>query len=263
MINLGEKSPAPDVLSRQKIVDALDHLRQQYAANGTISGNDFNRKHYWTEVKEELSDYQYGKCCFCERGRDSNGETDVEHYRPKNSNNGKPAPGHSGYWWLAYEWNNLFFSCKECNSQRFKGNEFPLADENTRAQNEGDDLNNETPVFFDLINENPEKYIAYNWVEGLPLPTPKPDEDEIRTKSVIDILGLARRPNLAEGRLAKLKNMQANAYQIHYFETAENKDDKLLESIELLKVHTSSKSNHAGFARYFYKSHGLGKHINE
>ncbi len=262
MIQLGQKSPAPNVLARQKVVDALVYLRKQLATNKTISSKDFSGRAYWGEVKKNLSDYQHGKCCFCERGRDSNGETDVEHFRPKNAKNGKPAHGHNGYWWLAYNWDNLFFVCKECNS-KFKGNKFPLVDEATRANNEADDLGSETPVFFCLIDENPEDYISYDWVASIPLPIPNINDVEMRAKKTIDILGLAKRTNLAAERSAKLKNMELNASSIHYCTMAEGKEDLRSECIERLKAHTNSRSNYAGFARYYYKSQKLGQYIDD
>ncbi len=263
MIKLGEKPPAPGVLSRPKIATAYTYLRQQFAANGSVSSGDFNKKNYWTEVKQELSEYQFGKCCFCERGKDSNGETDVEHFRPKNAKGGMPAPGHHGYWWLSYDWENLFFSCKECNSILFKGNNFPLVDNATRALIESDNIDAENPIFFDLVNEDPEDFIAYDLGHQLPLPIPSANDPEMRARMTIDILGLAKRPNLATGRSIKLQNMALNVRAIHYYRGAEAKEELLEESIDLLKTHTSSKSSYAGFARYYYKSNGLGQYIDE
>jgi len=261
MIKLGQKPPAPAVLTRKKITDALIFLRQQFATNGAITSDDFSKKSYWREVKKELSDYQHGKCCFCERGRDSNGESDVEHFRPKNARNGKPASGHHGYWWLAYNWDNLFFACKECNS-KFKGNEFPLIDEASRAANESDNLSVETPIFFDLINENPETYIAYDWVGNLPLPTAKQNDPNMRAKKTIQILGLATRNNLALERAEKLTAMKAHVGAIEHYKRMGN-TEMLIEEIEALKSHTNSKSKFSGFARYYYRSAELGQHIDE
>lgn len=264
MINLGDKPSAPAVLSAPKITTALEYLRTQLAENGAISSNDFKKINHWTKVKKELSDYQNEKCCYCERGRDSNGETDVEHFRPKNSKDDKPSPGHNGYWWLAYNWDNLFFVCKECN-EAFKRNEFPLINdnENSRAYNEGDNLSEENHIFFNLINENPEEYIAYDLAKPVPQPIPRDNDVDMRAKKTIDILGLARRSNLAAGRSIKLQNMRFNASLIHYYINAEGKEDQLSAAKELLNTHTNAKSNFAGFARYFYISQGLGEYIDE
>ena len=48
-----------------------------------------------------------------------------------------------------------------------------------------------------------------------------------------------------------------------YLKKAENKEDELDDCIDSLKMHTGAKSNYAGFARYFYKTQGLGQYIND
>ena len=60
----------------------------------------------------ELNKYYYGKCAYCE----SNCEAEIEHYRPK-----------SHYFWLYYEWSNLFPVCHDCNKVgEGKGIQFPV-----------------------------------------------------------------------------------------------------------------------------------------
>jgi uncharacterized protein (TIGR02646 family) len=70
---------------------------------------------------------QHRKCCYCERKRDKNRESDIEHFRPK-ADVTEADEVHKGYWWLAYEWPNLFFSCRHCN-QEHKKNHFPVANQ--------------------------------------------------------------------------------------------------------------------------------------
>jgi len=114
-------------------------------------------------VKEQLISDQHGKCCFCEADFTANGYGDVEHFRPKagytvtrSSKLMRP-----GYYWLAYDWNNLFFSCQICN-QRHKKNYFPLEDEVNRALSH---LSNHQAEFCLLINparDSPENHITFN-----------------------------------------------------------------------------------------------------
>lgn len=260
MIKLGIKPPAPGVLSRPKITAALDILREKFASNGAVSSKDFKKITYWTEVKTELANYQNGKCCFCERHRDPNGEADVEHFRPKNSRGDDPAPGHNGYWWLAYEWSNLYFVCKECN-EKYKVNKFPLVVPGDRAFIEGDDVEIEAPVLFDLVNENPEEYILYDWVGSLPLPAAKPNDPDMRAKKTIKLLDLDNRVNLSEARGQKFINMEVTAAAIHKFRIDGNQL-MLDDYIERLESHVSSKSNFSGFARFYYKSVGLSQYVD-
>lgn len=64
-------------------------------------------------VKPALAEMQHHKCCYCEKPEEQAKYRDVEHYRPK-----------SLYWWLAWTWENLLFSCVECNRE-YKANQFP------------------------------------------------------------------------------------------------------------------------------------------
>lgn len=81
-------------------------------------------------VKKALYLAQYKKCAWCERRADYS-SSPVEHYRPKNGawrhERGQPAqvdPDH--YWWLAWTWENLLFSCPRCNDQGHKANFFQV-----------------------------------------------------------------------------------------------------------------------------------------
>ncbi|GAB4030635.1 HNH endonuclease family protein [Spirosoma jeollabukense] len=92
-------------------------------------------------VKEVLKKIQHSKCCFCEAKIEHISHGDVEHFRPKagyqideNQELVKP-----GYYWLAYDFANLFFCCQVCN-QVYKKNYFPLANESNRAKSHNDDL---------------------------------------------------------------------------------------------------------------------------
>lgn len=111
-------------------------------------------------VKQELIAAQQGKCCFCERLIGTDG--DVEHFRPKQAY--KQAAGETlqrpGYYWLAYEWDNLYLSCPACN-QRHKQNLFPLQNPAARAANHKQRIDSEQPLFVDPGTENPEEFIGF------------------------------------------------------------------------------------------------------
>lgn len=66
--------------------------------------------------------------CGCELKRNDRG--DVEHYRPKG--NVTDEPGHGGYWWLAYVFDNYLLSCSVCNRVR-KKDRFPLRPQGVRV----------------------------------------------------------------------------------------------------------------------------------
>jgi uncharacterized protein (TIGR02646 family) len=107
-----------------------------------------------TTVKDTLINLQSDKCCFCERKVSAGEPGHIEHYRPKGgykkddtSKLVKP-----GYYWLAYNFDNLYFSCNRCNTS-YKKNYFPLADESTRAKNHTENIANEDPL---IINPSVE-----------------------------------------------------------------------------------------------------------
>jgi hypothetical protein len=91
----------------------------------------------WTEHKVWLSKYVfYHKCAYCEKSiRDQ--KYDMEHFRPKGSVRARSADGewkkaviqdpegketkHPGYFWLAYDVDNLMPACDACNSSSETG----------------------------------------------------------------------------------------------------------------------------------------------
>ena len=88
-------------------------------------------------TKRALFKAQYEKCAWCERETAFSSHP-VDHYRPRNGawRNLPHEPRRidtSHYWWLAWTWSNLLFSCPRCNDQGHKGNYFPLRRGTTSA----------------------------------------------------------------------------------------------------------------------------------
>ncbi len=137
--------------------------RVHTSPNIPLTRKDFSAKIYaHHDVKTELSAAQHGKCAFCEAKITHVSYGHIEHYRPKagykqskNDELHKP-----GYFWLAYTWENLLFSCELCNS-RHKGNLFPLANPKSRAKSATDNLADEQPLFVDPASQNPSDVIRF------------------------------------------------------------------------------------------------------
>lgn len=196
MIKLGPRPACPTTL-KTKLENAGEALRENVRKTGKPTSDYFVGKGYWTKAKPTLYKYQHRKCCYCERSRDCDGSTDVEHFRPKLGITKEP--GHPGYWWLAYKWDNYFFSCKTCNSQAHKGNHFPLLPGSVRARGPGDNLSVERPALINPL-EDPDHYIDYDW-ESSPLKVLILGIDvEKRGEQTINILGLGIRDDLIERR---------------------------------------------------------------
>jgi hypothetical protein len=87
----------------------------------TISNTLYKR------TRDIIFDAFHGKCIYCEAKFALDQSGDVEHYRPKAgvvdendqvvtvSSAGGLTAAHRGYYWLAYDYRNLFPSCLKCN----------------------------------------------------------------------------------------------------------------------------------------------------
>ena len=110
--------------------------------------------------------------------------------------------GYPGYYWLAYDWKNLLFSCQICN-QQFKKNHFGLEKEENRirSHHQADALKNEFPLLVDPTNDNPEKAVTFKRENAIPV------EGSLRGKYMIEHLGL-QRAALADARQARLEDVE-------------------------------------------------------
>ncbi|MBP3959611.1 hypothetical protein J8F10_30570 [Gemmata sp. G18] len=155
------------------------------------------------EVKDILRTAQHSKCAFCESHFTHTGYGDIEHFRPKGAYKQREADTlkYPGYYWLAYEWLNLFYSCQLCN-QRFKRNLFPLKDGRSRARSHNHNLANEEPLLIDPATHNPPDYIGFREEYAFAVKGCREGE------ATIDVLGL-NREELAENRRKRLQDLEA------------------------------------------------------
>lgn len=100
-------------------------------------------------VKPELADMQHNKCCYCEKREEQAKYRDVEHYRPK-----------STYWWLAWTWENLLFSCIDCNREH-KRDQFPLLPDDQALLAEQLPPGEERPLIIDPSRDDPMPHIEF------------------------------------------------------------------------------------------------------
>lgn len=207
MIRVEKSTDVPGVLTEDGI-PATNENKRLYEANsaaydsGTAKFTIQSSIYGDASVKTQLIDEQHGKCCFCEADFTANGYGDVEHFRPKAGYTEKRTSKlmRPGYYWLAYDWNNLFFSCQICN-QRFKKNYFPLEDEAQRARNHTVDYQNEAPLLLHPSTDEPADHITFN----RHVPVAKTN----RGKVSITGFGIDR-PELNRLREAHLQNVRNN-----------------------------------------------------
>jgi len=164
---------------------------------------------------------------------------------------------HPGYYWLTYDWSNLYPSCTHCNQRRKdkprwgdlryaetggKMDQFPLEDENSRALSHEDDITREKNLLIDPCNDDPEKYLCYD-ITGQILPI----EDNNKGESTIDIYHLKQR------RLKKRRRDKINAVIDALNFAQKYKDNRVaLRDFEdnILSHLLSDNCVHAGAVRY-------------
>lgn len=201
--NIPAKLSGDGVTTTQSIKQLYDNDQTNYL-NGQKKFSFSSSIYGHQNVKRQLIEEQYGKCCFCEADFTANGYGDVEHFRPKGGYQQRKSDRVTkpGYYWLAYDWNNLFFSCQICN-QRYKKNYFPLENEGVRARNHNDNMDNEIPQLIDPGKGNPENHIGFHPKSEVPYP-----KDEKGRKSIAGF-GL-KREKLNEVRRSYLHNFKTN-----------------------------------------------------
>ncbi len=125
MIHIERAYPTPATLTSARAETARRELAQQVEADPsklTIKSDIYAAP----DVKQTLKDMQHGKCCFCESKITHIAYGDVEHFRPKKAVLQDGQLERPGYYWLAYTWENLLFSCELCN-RREKGAWFRIS----------------------------------------------------------------------------------------------------------------------------------------
>jgi hypothetical protein len=117
------------------------------------------RRYYHDPSNVALAPF-HGKCVYCERAHSI---LDIEHFRPQKAVS--DAPEHPGYYWLAYDIDNLLLACRDCNTG-WKREQFPLEDEHTRAWRSTDDLATETPLLLHPFLDDPCKHLGIDFKTG-------------------------------------------------------------------------------------------------
>ena len=113
----------------------------------------------WSELKSYLFEIFDGKCAYCESKVLDVAAGDVEHYRPKKGVDGMPT--HPGYYWLAYDLENLLPCCEKCNRAGAKMNLFPIPMEGDRAWRPEDDIEAEHPYLLNPYGHDPAEHLRF------------------------------------------------------------------------------------------------------
>lgn len=159
MNKVGKSHVVPDTLANNAISET-EKLRKD-VVEGTTPLVFKSSVYAATDVKTQLKQDQHGKCAYCERY--FNGDYGaVEHFRPKAGYQieGDKNLYQPGYYWLAYDWDNLLYSCSECNTS-YKRNYFPLADE-TQRDIAHENIGKEQPLLLNPAKDEIGDYLEFN-----------------------------------------------------------------------------------------------------
>ncbi len=137
----------------------------------------------YRKVARDLWKAQYYKCAYCE-SQEQLKRNDVEHFRPA-----------SKYWWLAFTWENLLFSCRNCNQSPYKLDKFPLDSTSTALLAEQAPPGNEKALLIDPATETGVEdleFVATKRPDGSRGWTPRARNGSLRGAAAIEVLGLDR-----------------------------------------------------------------------
>lgn len=188
MIRVDKGSPPRNLAKRAKTghdLFAAEYLASPRAYRSGAKAFKPDTAIYGSQaVKKRLKAAFHRKCCYCEEflpPRIAHGH--VEHYRPVafSCQDSVSTPTRPGYYWLAYEWDNLLWSCHYCNSTK-KGNQFPLLDPATCVRRHGRSLGRQQPMLIKPDTEDPSVHL--DWHKELPV------WRDDRGRVTIEVLGL-------------------------------------------------------------------------
>ena len=164
-----ESVPEPagfQVAVRENIENILAEFKQKGIAN-------FEGRETWKKFKSDMAPATFGKCGYCELDvfTVDRYKGDVEHYRPKGrvdrlvieadgTVKGQPLFA-SGYYWLAYSWNNYILTCNPCNSA-YKRNFFPLNPEPAAPPKTGDEAAEDPLLLSPFGPKDPAEHLVFD-----------------------------------------------------------------------------------------------------
>lgn len=156
--------PAPQVLSSERAQQAYDRLASQIDPNDPSPDRRLPVNDdliHDPEVLTALGALFRGKCAYCELPVD---EDTLDHFRPLRaaSNLKERSSSYLHYYWLAYEWRNLYLSCRACNAS--KRNRFPVKGRRAPVLFSLDEVRDrEDALLVDPCVDRPERAFDFNF----------------------------------------------------------------------------------------------------
>ncbi|WP_314243867.1 AAA family ATPase [Empedobacter tilapiae] len=242
--------PLPEVFYSKEVEIAKKRLEEFYlSSEGNKSqkrfSTPFNEK-ISNEVKYSLKELFKHKCAYCESLLPPAATQGyLDHFRPKSGARGLEREFSTDYyWWLSYEWRNMYYSCPMCD--RYKSTWFPLEGSRVNILTPYEEtIFKEKALLIDPCNDRPEDHLIYD-EDG------KVDFLTSKGKTTIEILKLNRH-ELVEARSLKLKDLYGEwelfTKLFRREKTNRKKIKKIAEDWELLFTQFS-ENPYLGIQRY-------------
>ncbi len=167
MISVNRTAP-PKNLTRhaQRWKDELLAAIEQHQQGGKKPSDTLWDKYNKPYVRKALHEMFHDKCAYCESKISHVAYPQIEHYRPKNENK---------YPHLTFDWQNLLLACAKCNGKEYKGDQFPLEDNDENK-----------PLLLNPCEDDPAQYLYFEQARLASLAASK------RGAKTIEVLGLNR-----------------------------------------------------------------------
>lgn len=111
-------------------------------------------------VMEALSRHFHRKCAFCERPLRYGSQRVIHHFRPQRNTLGQDGEAYRDhYWWLSFDWDNLFLACAECH--KMKGSRFPIMGPRAEVLADSTSLKSEKPLLVNPCSDNPADHLRF------------------------------------------------------------------------------------------------------
>ncbi|ANF52906.1 hypothetical protein A0O34_21330 [Chryseobacterium glaciei] len=196
--------PVPKVFYSKEVEIAKKRLEEFYLKSKESRSQQKYSQPFEKELRdkflEALREVFKGKCAYCESPISFNRtQSEYDHFRPKGGARGLDKEFSTDhYWWLAYNWNNIYLSCSHCN--QYKSTWFPVEGKRIPLNTPYKEVvDNEKALLIDPCIDKPEEHLIFNEQGGI---------EAISSKGIttIEILKLDR-SELVNSRLEALKEL--------------------------------------------------------
>ncbi|RBQ06716.1 AAA family ATPase [Pedobacter miscanthi] len=115
----------------------------------------------FSSLRADLVKLFHNKCAFCESSAHSPAYGSIENFRPRSGSRTDQSFFQDHYYWLAYQWENLYQVCNICT--KHKRDFFPILDESTRAKVGADwsEVMKEDTLLLDPCYDDPELHLQF------------------------------------------------------------------------------------------------------